>query len=183
MSLPATAAPYLAATVLLAAAGVAKMVRPGDTVNALRAAGLSPRPVRSLVRVGAAAEVALAVAAVVVPGVVTGALVGAVYAGFAVFIVVALRRGWAISSCGCFGRPDTPPTRAHAVLNVGAAVSAIWWAATWEAGTSGSGDGLARLGQLLGHEPWHGAPLALLVLVVSGLAYLIWTDPLPAARR
>ena len=42
MSLPATAAPYLAATVLLAAAGVAKTVRPGDTANALRAGRLCP---------------------------------------------------------------------------------------------------------------------------------------------
>ena len=178
MSLPATAAPYLAATVLLAAAGVAKTLRPGDTANALRAAGLSSPPVRTFVRVGAVGEVALAAAAVVVPGRVTGALIAAVYVGFAGFIVVALRRGWALSSCGCFGRPDTPPTPAHAVLNVGAAASAAWWAATWR-----SGDGIQRLGQLLGHEPWHGAPLALLVVVLSGLAYLIWTDALPAARR
>jgi hypothetical protein len=178
MSLPATAAPYLAATVLLAAAGVAKTVRPGDTANALRAAGLSSFPVRTLVRVGAVGEVALATAAILVPGRLTGALVAAVYAGFAGFIVVALRRGWALSSCGCFGRPDTPPTPAHAVLNIGAAVAAAWWAATWQ-----SADGLQRLGHLFGHEPWHGAPLALLIVVLSGLAYLIWTDPLPAARR
>jgi hypothetical protein len=178
MSLPATAAPFLAATVLLGAAGVAKTLRPDDTANALGAAGLSSYPIRTLVRVGAVAEVALAVMAVVVPGRLTGALVAAVYAGFAGFIVVALRRGWALSSCGCFGRPDTPPTPAHAVLNVGAAVSAAWWAATWR-----SGDGLQRLGRLFAHEPWHGAPLALLVVVLSGLAYLIWTDPLPAARR
>lgn len=183
MSLPATAAPYLAATVLLGAAGVAKTVRPGETANALRAAGLSGRRAGSLVRVGAAGEVVLAVAAVVVPGVLTGALVAAVYTGFAVFVIVALRRGWALSSCGCFGRPDTPPTPVHAVLNVGAAVSAVWWAATWDIGAWGPGGGFGRLGQLLGSEPWGGAPLVLLVVVVSGLAYLIWTDPLPAARR
>jgi hypothetical protein len=181
VSLPATAAPFLAATVLLGAAGVAKAARPGDTANALRAAGLSARPRPVLVRVGAAGEVVLAIAAILVPGPLTGALVAAVYGGFAVFVVVALRRGWALSSCGCFGRPDTPPTPAHAVLNLGAAASAVWWAAAW--GTTTGGSGLARLGQLFGHEPWHGAPLALLVAVLSGLAYLIWTDPLPAAHR
>ncbi len=178
MSLPATAAPYLAATILLGAAGMAKIARPGDTVNALRAAGLSFRPVPALVRLGAVGEVSMAVAAIVAPGALTGALVAAAYAGFAVFIVVALRRGWALSSCGCFGRPDTPPTPAHAVLNVGAAVSAGWWAAAW-----GPGNGLERLGRVFAHEPWHGAPLALLVVVLCGLAYLIWTDPLPAARQ
>lgn len=185
MSLPATAAPYLAATVLLGAAGIAKTVRPGGTANALHAAGLTSRPLPALVRAGAVAEVALAVAALVVPGALTGALVAAAYAGFAAFIVGALRRGWALSSCGCFGRPDTPPTRAHAALNVGAAASAVWWAATWRAGSSGAGHLSSGhgLGSLFGPEPWHGVPLGLLVVVLSGLAYLIWTDPLPAAHR
>lgn len=183
MSLPATAAPFLAATALLGAAGVAKTVRPGDTANALRTAGLSSRRLPALVRAGAAAEVVLAVAAIAVPGALTGALVAAVYAGFAVFIVLALRRGWSLSSCGCFGRPDTPPTPAHAALNAGAAVSAGWWAATWGAASLSAGKGVEHLGRLFVHEPWHGAPLGLLVVVLSGLAYLIWTDPLPAAHR
>jgi hypothetical protein len=193
MSLPATAAPYLAATVLLGAAGVAKIVRPSDTANALRTAGQSSRRLPSqwlhvhrlqaLVRIGAAGEVALAVAAVVVPGALTGALVAAVYGGFALFVGLALQRGWALSSCGCFGRPDTRPTPAHAALNVGAAVSAVWWAATWGAAPLGVGSGLGRLGRLFVHEPWHGAPLGLLIVVLCGLAYLIWTDPLPAAHR
>ena len=112
------------------------------------------------------------------PGPSPGALVAFAYAGFAVFVLVALRRGWALTSCGCFGRPDTPPTLTHVVLNAGAAVSAAWWAAAW-----GWGDGLHRLGRLFFHEPWHGGPLALVIAVLAGLAYLVWTDPLPAARR
>ena len=54
MTMPATAAPYLAATVLLGAAGVAKTMRPAYTANALRAAGLSFRRLPALVRVGEA---------------------------------------------------------------------------------------------------------------------------------
>jgi uncharacterized membrane protein YphA (DoxX/SURF4 family) len=169
-------APYLAATLVLGAAGIAKLIRPADTATALRAAGF---PVgAALVRVGAAAELAVAAAAVGDPSPLTGALVAAAYAAFAGFIVLALRRGWVLSSCGCFGRPDTPPTIAHAVLNGSAAASALWWAVSWP-----GKPGLSHLGRLFSHQPWHGGPLALVVVVLAGLSYLVWTDPLPAARR
>jgi hypothetical protein len=176
VSLPPVTAPFVAATVLLGAAGVAKTFRPADTASALRAAGIPAS--RALVRAGAAAEIGLAAWALAVPGPVTGALVAAAYAIFAVFVVVALRRGWALASCGCFGRPDTPPTVAHAALNAGAAASAVWWAAAWPGGS-----GESRLGRLFFHQPWHGVPLVLVTLVVTGMAYLVWTNPLPAAQR
>jgi hypothetical protein len=175
VSLPPVTAPYLAAAVLLGAAGIAKVARPADTATALRAAGLPAGP--ALVRIGAAAEVSVAAAALAEPGPFTGGLVAAAYAAFAVFVVVALRRGWALASCGCFGRPDTPPRRAHAVLNAAAAAGALWWAAAWP-----GGDGSGRLARLFFHQPWHGGPLALITVVVVGLAYLVWTDPLSAAR-
>jgi hypothetical protein len=175
VSLPSVTAPYLAAVLLLGMAGVAKVLRPVDTANALRAAGLPSG--RTLVRVGALGEVALAVTALVVPGPLTGAMVAAAYAGFAVFVAVALNHGWVLASCGCFGRADTRPTVAHAALNVGAAASALWWALAWPAG-----GGLSRLGRLFDHQSWHGAALALIIVVVAGLAYLVWTDPRPAAR-
>ena len=125
-------------------------MRPGETANALSAAG---HPVgRAWERVGAGAEVALAVAALLVPGALTGGLVAATYALFAAFIVVALRRGWALTSCGCFGRPDSPPTIAHAVLDAGAAASAVWWGAAWP-----TGYGFDQLARLFFHQPWHGA--------------------------
>jgi hypothetical protein len=169
-------APYLAATVLLGAAGVAKVIRPGDTATALAAAGWPAGP--TAVRAGAAAEVAVAALAIAVPGPATGALMAVAYTAFAVFVLVALRRGWALASCGCFGRPDTPPTSAHAALNAGAAASAVWWAA---AGLGGGG--LRHLGRLFVHQTWDGGPLLLVTLVVAALAYLVWTDPIPAARR
>ena len=176
MSLPPVTAPFVAATVLLGAAGVAKTMRPGDTVNALRAAGIPAN--RALVRVGAIAEVGLAAWALLAPGPLSGALVAVAYTIFAVFVVLALKRGWALASCGCFGRPDTPPTVAHAVLNAGAAASAVWWAAAWP-----GGPGWSHLGRLVFHQPWHGLPLAFVTLVVTGMAYLVWTNPLPAVQR
>jgi hypothetical protein len=176
MSLPPVTAPYLAAITLLGAAGVAKAIRPAETANALTGAGLSVG--RAWVRVGAVLEVSLAVAAWLLPGPVTGGLVAVAYAVFAAFILVALQRGWVLTSCGCFGRPDSPPTVAHAVLNIGAAACAVWWAVAWPAGF-----GFSHLVRLFSHQPWHGGPLVLVSAVVTGLAYLVWTNPLPAARR
>ena len=163
---PEVTAPFLAATVVLAAAGAAKLRRPDYTARALRAAGW--RVGRRAVRAGAAAEIALAGAALAFPGAVTGALVAAAYGAFAVFVAVALRRGWALSSCGCFGRPDSRPGYLHAVLNLAAAASAAWWAA----------EPPSRLGDVFSSSPWSGAPLALVSAVIAGLAYLVWTNPL-----
>ncbi len=163
---PAVAAPFLAATVVLAAAGLAKIRRPEYTARALQAAGW---PVgRLAVRAGAVVETAVAVAALAWPDPLTGALVAAAYGAFAVFVAVALRRGWALSSCGCFGRPDSRPTYLHAVMNAGAAVAAAWWAAAPP----------ARMTTLFSSSPWSGAPLALVSAVIAGLAYLVWTNPL-----
>lgn len=163
-------APFLAAAVVLAGAGAAKLARPDDTARALQIAGLPHH--RRLVRAGAAAEVLLGVAAVAAPGRVTGGLVAAAYAGFSVFVAVALLRRWPLSSCGCFARPDTRPGYAHVALNAGAAAVAAWWA----------GVAPGRIGPLFVRGPWHGGPLALVSLVIAGLAYLVWTNPLERGR-
>lgn len=169
MTVPAITAPYLAAVALLGLAGVSKLARPNDTARALRLAGLPAS--RTLVRAGAAGEVAVAVAAFAVPGAFTGGLVAACYAAFTAFVAVALRRHWPISSCGCFGKPDTPPTRSHAALNAGATVCAVWWAAS---APSNPIHALAR-------QNWHGSALTLETAVVALLAFVVWTNPLPAA--
>lgn len=160
------AAPFLAAAVVLAAAGAAKLRRPDYTARALQAAGW--RVGRRTVRAGAVAEMGAAVAALAFPGTATGAVVAAAYAAFAGFVTLALRRGWALSSCGCFGRPDSRPTYLHAALNLAAAAAAAWWAA----------DPPSRLGVVFSSSPWSGAPLALVSAVIAGLAYLVWTNPL-----
>ena len=113
----------LVAAAVLAYAGGAKLFDPTMTAGALRAMGV-PAP-EWLVRVGAAAEVALAVAAVVWGGGALWALVGLSYTLFAGFVVLALASGRPIGSCGCFGRVDIPPTWLHVVVNasLGAAAS------------------------------------------------------------
>ncbi len=167
---PAVTAPFLAAAALLAAAGVAKLWRPDDTARALLVAGLPAH--RRLVRAGALAETAVGVAAIALPGPLTGSLVAASYAAFTLFVGVALARGWPLSSCGCFGRPDARPGYPHLLLDAGAAVAAAWWAAAAP----------GRIGPLFVHGPWHGAPLALVAVVIAGLAYLVWTNPVERSR-
>lgn len=166
----AVAVPFLASTVVLAGAGAAKLYRPEYTARALDAAGLPAH--RNLVRLGAFVELALAVAAVAWPGPATGAVVAAAYAGFTLFVVAAIRLGWSLSSCGCFGRPDSRPGWAHAALDAAAAATAALWAA-------GGGVHVGRL--FGGSAPWGGFPLALLTCVVAGLAYLVWNNPLDQA--
>jgi hypothetical protein len=111
---PALVVPYAAAAALLAVAGVPKVREPADLVRAVRSVGMPFG--RGAVRAFAVAEVAVALAALLAPGRVTALLLAVMYAAFTAFVVLALRRGGVLSSCGCFGRADTPPTTAHAVV-------------------------------------------------------------------
>jgi hypothetical protein len=166
MTDPAVTAPFVAAAALLAGAGAAKLRRPDDTARALLIAGLPSH--RRLVRAGAAAEVAVAVAAVAAPGPLTGALVAAAYAAFTAFVGLALLRGWPLASCGCFGRPDSRPGYPHLLLDAAATAVAVWWA----------GAAPGHIGPVFSRSPWDGGPLILVTGLIAGLAYLVWTNPI-----
>jgi hypothetical protein len=131
----AATAPYLAAALLLVAAGVAKAREPLSLVRALRTAGLRVRgPVLARwVRVLAALEAVLGLAGVVHPTGLVAAGVALSYTAFTVFVLRALRSGSPLASCGCFGKADTPPTPGHvvvtAVLAAAAALIAVGSAA------------------------------------------------------
>ena len=169
---------YLVAAALLVVAGVAKVFRPDDTARALGAAlpvpGLraASGPLRWVVRAVAGVEAALGVVALVRPGPIPAALVAFSYLAFAGLLVVVRSRGGALASCGCFGRPDTPVTAAHVVIDVGLGVSAAVVAAGVPAGW---------LFTVLAAQPGGGVPLLLVsglvawlaVLVMDGLARLV----------
>ena len=158
---------FLIAAGLLVVAGVAKAARPDDTARALATLlpGAPPlRPVRGLVRVGALAEAALGVAAIVFPRPLTAALVALSYLGFAGVVAVARWRGGPLATCGCFGRPDTPPTVLHLVLDLGLAAVA--------AGVATGAPSTGTLSSQLAHQPWAGVPL----LFVSGVG--LWLTAL-----
>jgi hypothetical protein len=114
--------PFLAASALLVLAGVPKLKDPMPLVRALRSVRLPAS--RGLVRALAVVEVVLGVSAVVHPGRLTGAGVTASYLVFTAFVALTLRRGGVLGSCGCFGRPDTPPTVVHLVVTAAFAAGA-----------------------------------------------------------
>jgi hypothetical protein len=145
--------PYLAACALLVVAGLAKAVRPDDTARAaVHVLGGTIGRWRWAVRVGAAAEVVVGAAALVVVEPVLAGAVAASYVAFAAFVVVARHRGGPLASCGCFGRPDTPPTVLHAFVDAGLAAAAVWVAVAGPDGWTVP---------LVGDGPWLGIPLVL----------------------
>lgn len=182
--------PYLVACGLLAIAGVAKAARPDDTARALvqltapiDGRGPSRRrtpgfgTVRSLVRIGAAAEALLGVVALVVPRTGTAAAVCASYLVFAGFVALAIVRGGTLATCGCFGRPDTPPTAVHVAVNLVLAGSA--------AAVAAAAPATGTVLRVLAHQPWHGVPLVLVAALGTWLATLVLVhlSALEAVRR
>jgi hypothetical protein len=114
--MPVHSGPVVALAVLLLIAGAQKVVDPSNTSGALRAAGL-PGDL-ALVRLLGAVEAALAAAFIVTgaPWAAVGA--GVSYAGFSWFVANALIKRLPISSCGCLGAAETPPSLVHLVVNL-----------------------------------------------------------------
>jgi hypothetical protein len=169
--------PYLIACVLLIVAGVAKAVRPADTARALGALVPVPFPwLRGVVRVGSMAEAALGVVAIALPRPGPAWLVALSYVGFAVIVAVARSKGAAISSCGCFGTPDTPATMLHVLVNLALAGAAATVALAGASGTIAS---------VLSQQPLHGLPLVAVSALGAWLTYLALSGlaRVQAARR
>jgi hypothetical protein len=171
---------YLIAAGLLCVAGVAKAVRPDDTARAM--ASLLPGPpslllMRWIVRLGALAEAVLGAVALAFPRPATAALVASSYLCFACVVAYVRRRGGPLATCGCFGRPDTPPTTLHLVIDLGLAASA----AAVAMGAPHDGTLVTQLA----HQPWAGFPLLFVSVVGLWLTALALSAlaALTAARR
>lgn len=168
------AGPFAIAAALIALGGAFKAVRPDDTAHALGSVGL-PRPAL-LVRAGGVAEAVIGVGALVLGGPVFAALVALSYLAFAGFVVLALRSGAPISSCGCFGKVDTPPSAVHVVVDLAAAAVA--------AAVAIAGDTVA-LPDVLADQPLFGIPFVLLAVTGVFLVFVSFSalpKALAAAR-
>ena len=110
---------------LLIAAGALKVIAPAPASDALGVAGLPSHP--TIVRVGAAVEVFLGIAALVWATMAIDLLVALSFAAFAAFVEL-LRRKPDAQSCGCFGGTGEVPSGRHVlgnlVLALGCAVAA-----------------------------------------------------------
>ena len=158
------AGPFAIAAALLVAGGALKAVRPADTATALRQSGLPGVP--WLVRAGGLVEAGVGAAALVTGDRVAAVLVAVSYAAFALFVVMALRRGTPLASCGCFGKEDSPPTRLHVGLTTAAAAAAVAVAVQ-------PGVGLA---DVVRTQPLAGVPFLVLLGCGVAFAYLALTS-------
>lgn len=153
---------FLSAALLLVSGG-AKLADPAPTSGALRVAGMVSG--RGVVYTLAMAEIATGAASLLGGGAWGGWAMAALYGGFGVFVAFALRRRLPISSCGCFGKADTPPSLVHVFLNLACLGGGVWAALT-------SGPSLVSV---LGDQPMAG--LLYLGFLVAGTyaAYLLLT--------
>lgn len=144
---------YAASAALLLLAGAQKIADPQPLARALTSMRIALGS--SWIRAGALAEVLLGATALSSGSRVVAGLVAASYAGFTVLVVLALRRGGVLASCGCFGKRDVPATGTHAAVTAGFALVAL--------GAS------IRAPQVI----WSDAALVAATLALAGCAYAV----------
>lgn len=158
----AAAGPILAACLLLAAAGVAKLWRPSATARALRSGGLPSR--EPAVRALGAFEVGAAVWCALSGSRPACAVVAVLYLGFALFTARLLVGGKG-ASCGCFGEVDAPASPIHVAVNLGLAVFAL----------AGAMRPPGSLASVLADQPMSGVPFLALAVLGAWSSYLTLT--------
>lgn len=158
----ALAGPYFMFATLLVISGLPKLTNPVSTARALEAIGLPAS--RSLGRSVGVAEIIVGFGVMAVGGPIMAGALAVLYAGFAGFIVVALR-STKVRSCGCFGGDDTPPSRLH--LGIDVAAAAIGTVLVFQP--------IGHIGTVMGETPWAGLPLLGLVVVGAWLSLLVLT--------
>jgi hypothetical protein len=117
----------LAAALLLAGAGLAKLYAPDQAAAMLRQAWwarLGAGTSRGFVRFGGVVEIGVAVAVIVTGGRVAALLLGCCYLAFLVVAGRLVHRGQH-TSCGCFGAADSPVGIGHLVVNLLALAAAV----------------------------------------------------------
>lgn len=119
-------APISVGALLLVLSGIGKLRNPDPMAQALYSLGWPHNAI--VVRTLGSVEIAAGLAALAIGGV--GALGEAVlYSSFAAVLAVVLLNDTPMSTCGCAGANATPPTWAHALLNLLVAVCAVGGAA------------------------------------------------------
>jgi hypothetical protein len=108
----------MAAAILLAGAGVAKLLAPGPARLMLRSIWSRSSTPEPVVRVAGAAEMIIGFAVMLTGDRAAAIALGCCYLVFAA-VTVRLVRSGPHARCGCFGRADSPVGLPHLVLNAG----------------------------------------------------------------
>lgn len=96
--------------------GFRKIQRPGDTSKALAAFGFPDRKIVGVL-IGIT-EVVVGAVVLVTARDVAFVAQGVLYALFTSWVIWALVKDVPVESCGCLGKPDTPPYFGHVVLDL-----------------------------------------------------------------
>jgi hypothetical protein len=109
------------AAVVLAVAGVAKLIDPTAVTRSLSAAGLAVPP--TVGRVVGAGEVAVGSSVLAFGGALASAALAAWYGAFVVYLVANRARGLEVP-CGCIGESNQPAGPAHLAVDLVAVAAA-----------------------------------------------------------
>jgi hypothetical protein len=120
----------------------------------------------------AVAEIGTGAISLLAGGAVAGWAMVVLYGGFGWFVAFALHRRIPISSCGCFGKVDTPPSVVHLFLNASGLAGGVWAALSHS----------SSLISVLGDQPVAGLPYLAFVAAGTYAAYLLLTA-LPVLLR
>lgn len=167
--------------------------RSPDRTTRLAFAGTLRAPFSSLrraLRAGAAFEAVLGVAGLAVvwtdadvAAMAVASFVAASYAAFAVVVLAVRRRGGPLATCGCFGRPETPATLLHVLVDLGLSVAAAGVALA-----ASSTNQAGRVGSIRVYVTVHPVVGALVVIASAVSAWLVYLtisvfSELEGARR
>jgi hypothetical protein len=128
LSAQSLAVPFFATAVVLALSGLAKLRQPGPLVRMFASTGIPVGP--AAVRALSLGELGLGAVCLAAPTRIAAFALGSLYAGFAAFLAWLLVRRIEVSSCGCSGKEDVPPSWIHVGLNLAAAAAAMAAAAS-----------------------------------------------------
>lgn len=158
-----TMAFYAAGSLLLVFAGVAKLAFPRPAADLMGAVGLPARV--WFARAAGCAELVLGVAVLAAGGPGPALAAAGVYSLFALVALLALNRG--LSSCGCFGQLDSPPSGIHVVGN-------LFFAAVCALAAGAGGSPLVWVGNTA-DQPVGRVALVLTVCVLAGMVLVSFT--------
>lgn len=158
-----TMAFYAAGSLLLLLAGMAKLAFPRPAADLMATLGF-PAGVW-FARAAGGTEVALGIAVLAVGGPAPAMAAAGVYSLFALVALLALSRG--LSSCGCFGQVDSPPSRIHVIGNLFFAIVCVL--------AAGAGSSPRVWVGTASDQPVGRVALVLAVCVLAGMVFVSFT--------